>query len=359
MDRVKSDQLLLSSLNNQEDLHAASFEYQSIFLSSIILDATNPRFLPVIFISDEDARLYSIRKLSKQQIVKHYGAENHVLIGKACIINCFEFESAGWRKANQGKASILELGNNISVSELIQAPTVYPVDEGQFQILTGHRRFCALVYANGYGSAAQFKVYDSRPLLTKIKQFQENASREDLPQHGKLIAFLDAITELDILNTARKKVGLKKLTVREAATQLGISKGAYDNYNVLTRYECVREAYEAGLSYSFVKTKKIVLDVEAGYKQLHDKTGLNTTDKKQISREIKAKLSKTTGRSNKLAGSKAFKLKPSTPGTFKTLLSTNIMALDTGINWSKVDWQDYVAVANTMSAVIDFLEKDQ
>lgn len=356
IDKVKSDQLLLSCINSQEDLHAESFKYQSIFLSSVFPDVTNPRFLPVIFIGDDDARLYNIRKLTKKQIVKQYKAEDHVLIGKSCIINCFDFESTDWQKANKGKASILELGNNISVSELIQAPTVYPIADAKFQILTGHRRFCALVYAKGYGSAAQFKIYDSKPLLTKIKQFQENASREELPQYGKLTAFLDAITEVETLNTARIKVGLKKLTVRGCAAHLGISKAAYDNYNVLTRYVCVRDAYETGLSHPFIKTKKVILEVEADYKARYGKSSLNTADKNKISSEIKSRLLNKT---SKEAAVKVFKLKPSTPATFKTLLSANIMALDTGINWGSIDWKNHADVADTMSAVIDYLENNQ
>ena len=183
MNELQHEHLILSFLNNQENLLADSFSYQSIFLSSVMPDSTNARFMPAIFIEDNDAKLLVNRKITKKQLINKYQCEYHVLIGQSCIINCLEYGSADWKKANQTIESIMDLGNNISVSELIQAPTLYPVSDSKYQILTGHRRFFALVYANGYGSAAQFKLYSTKPLLSKVKQFKENASREDLPQY--------------------------------------------------------------------------------------------------------------------------------------------------------------------------------
>lgn len=255
MNNLEHEHLLLSFLNNQENLLADSFSYQSIFLSSVLPDSTNARFMPAIFIEDGDAKLLAKRRVTKQQLVRKYHSEDHVLLGQSCMINCFKYGSAEWKKVNQSIESIMELGNNISVSELIQAPTLYSVGDGKYQILTGHRRFFALVYANGYGSAAQFKLYNTKPLLSKVKQFQENASREDLPQYGKLMAFESAMLEMSTLNTARLKAGLKKLTVKETATILGVSMGAFDNYNVLTRYHGVISAYESGLS-TLLKLKR-------------------------------------------------------------------------------------------------------
>ncbi|TQV84328.1 ParB/Srx family N-terminal domain-containing protein [Aliikangiella coralliicola] len=358
MNDPKYDQLLVSSLNNQEKkLHTESFTYQSIFLSSIVPDSSNARFLPAVLIEDEDAKLFVSRKMSKKQLVNMYNAEDHVIIGKSCIVNCLEYGSADWKKANQTIESILELGDNISVSELIQAPTIYPVGDSKYQVLTGHRRFFALVYAKGYGSAAQFKLYESKPLLTKVKQFQENASREDLPQYGKLAAFVNAMAEIEALSAARIKVGLKKLTVKETATSLGISMGAFDNYNVLTRYPCVLDLYQAGLSYPFVKTKKVVLEVESDYKAEHDKSVLNITDKKKIAKEIESRL---FSKEKTSPPRKNFQLKPiKSAKTIKSLLTTNVMELDTGINWDDIDWDDHFDVSKTISTVIEYLEKAQ
>ena len=355
MNELKYDQLLVSSLNNKDKkLHAESFKYQSVFLSSIIPDATNARFLPAILVEDEDAKLFVDRKLTKKQIVNLYNAENHVLVGKSCIINCLKYGAADWKKANNTIEKIIELGNNISVSELIQAPTIYPVEDSKFQVLTGHRRFFALVYANGYGSAAQFKLYDTKPLLIKVKQFQENTSREDLPQYGKLMAFLSAQTEIEALNNARIVVGLKKLTIREVATNLGVSMGAYDNYNVLIRYPCVVDIYESGLSLPFVKTKKIVLEVESEYKKANDKTVLNITDRKKINAEIESRL---TTRKQAEPTAKSLKIRAiKSPQTVKSLLTTNVMELELGVDWDNLDWDDRTAVSNAMSLVIDYFE---
>jgi hypothetical protein len=356
MNSLKYEQLLLSFLNNQTNLLADSFSYQSIFLSSVLPDSTNARFMPAIFIEDNDAKLLINRRITKQQLVRKYHGEDHVLIGQSCMINCFEYGSAEWGKVNQSIESIMELGNNISVSELIQAPTLYSVDDGKYQILTGHRRFFALIYANGYGSAAQFKLYNAKPLLCKVKQFQENASREDLPQYGKLMAFESATLEMSTLNTARLKSGLKKLTVKETATTLGISMGAFDNYNVLTRYSSVILAYESGITAPFIKVKKMVLEVEAEYKSQYGKTILNITDKKNINNEIQIRLS---DKKPVEQVAKNFKIKPiSSANTIKTLLTTNVIDLDTGIDWDNVDWEDHVAVSNTLSSVIEFLENE-
>ena len=354
MNDLTHEQLLLSTINNKEGLHAGSFTYRSIFLSSIIPDSTNARFLPAILIDDEDAKLFINRKITKMQLSKMYNAENHVIIGKSIMINCLKYNSSDWKKANHTIQSIMELGNNISVSELIQTPTVYPVGDAKFQILTGHRRFFALVYANGYGSAAQFKIYDTKPLLTKVKQFQENASREDLPQYGKLIAFESAISEIDVLNTARLKAGYKKLTIKETATNLGISMGAFDNYNVLTRYNCIISAYESGLSLPFIKVKKVILEVESGYKSKHGKSVLNITDKGNISDEIKSRLFDN----NKVESiTKTFKVKPiKSSSTIKTLLTSNVMELDTGIDWDNIDWENHAKVSNVLASVIAFLD---
>ncbi|SFD15736.1 hypothetical protein [Pseudoalteromonas denitrificans] len=357
MSELKYDQLLLSSINNQEEIHTALFTYQSLFLSSIEPDTTNARFLPAVLIEDADAKLFVSRKLTKKQLLNKYHGENHVIIGKSCMINCLKYASEDWKKANQTIKTIMDLGDNISVSELIQAPTLYPLENGRYRVLTGHRRFFALIYANGYGSAAQFKVYDSKPLLTKVKQFQENASREDLPQYGKLQAFQSALMEIDTLNNARLKNGLKKLTVKETATNLGISMGAFDNYNVLTRYACVISAYESGLSLPFVKVKKVVLETESEYKSKYDKSVLNITDKTNISDEIKDRLfnKKPTEKVEK-----TFKVKPiKSSSTIKTLLTTNVMMLDTGIDWDNVNWEDHLDVSDTMEKVITFLENTQ
>ncbi|KZN32595.1 hypothetical protein N480_25435 [Pseudoalteromonas luteoviolacea S2607] len=356
MNKVKYEQLLLSSLNNEDELHSESFEYQSIFLSSVQPDPTNGRFLPSILIDDEHAKLFCARKLTKHQLVQIYHGENHVLIGKSCIVNCLKYGTEQWKKANQTIESIIELGDNISVAEMIQAPTIYPVENNKYQLLTGHRRFFALVYANGYGSTAQFKLYERKPLLSKVKQFQENASREELPQYGKLQAFLNALSEIEALNGAKLSLGLKKLTVKETATVLGISMGAYDNYNVLTRYPSVLEAYESGLSLPFLRVKKIVLSTEVEYKNKNNKTVLNVTDKKAISELIYLQLTDKKAQAKKVHMARPIKIKPiNSLSSLRVLLTSNITELDTDVDWTRVDWNDQDCVSDALAKTIDFL----
>ncbi|ESP92837.1 MULTISPECIES: hypothetical protein [Pseudoalteromonas] len=347
------DDLILATLSNSQKLHSESFEYKSLFLNLITPDETNARFLPCVFIENEHARLFVERRLSKNQLVEIYEADGKVIIGKDCIINCLKYGTSDWRKANQSIESIIELGENISVSEIIQVPTVYPLEDNQYQILTGHRRFFALIYTYGLDHAAQFKVYDSKPLLYKVKQFQENASREDLPQYGKLQAFLSAMLEIEGIDQARLKIGEKKLTVREKAKNLGVSMGAFDNYNVLTRYPEVIQAYEDGLSASFVKVKKIILECEQEYKTLHDKKMLGVGDKREIGEQIAARL---FGKKPASAKVKSYNVKKITQvDVLKKLLFVDVSTLDTNIDWGALDWDDHEQVNKALEGLLEKL----
>ncbi|MCF2857600.1 hypothetical protein L1286_08970 [Pseudoalteromonas sp. SMS1] len=333
------DDLILATLNSSEQLHSENFEYKSLFLNFILPDETNARFLPCVFIENEHAKQYQERRVTRKQLIDLYDANYKVIIGKGCILNCLEHGTHNWKKANQTIESIIELGENIAVSEMIQVPTVYPVGDSRYQILTGHRRFFALLYTFGIDCAAQFKVYEERPLLYKVKQFQENASREDLPQYGKLQAFISAMNEIEGVEQAKLKIGKKKLTVKDKAKHLGISMGAFDNYNVLTRYSDVVKAYEDGLCESFIKVKKIVLGCEVEYKVENNKTVLSQKDKECIASRISAKISAKHGRDRR---EKAYNLpKITQPKALKKLLFSNANHLDSGVDWDALDWTDH------------------
>ncbi|KZN40893.1 hypothetical protein [Pseudoalteromonas luteoviolacea] len=351
----KTNDLILATLNNAEQVHSETFEYTSLFLNSIVPDESNARFFPSVFIENKYARQFSERKLTKLQLTELLEAEGKVILGKDCIINCLEHGSNEWKKANKTIESIIELGENISVSEMIQVPTVYPVNQGQYRILTGHRRFFALLFSFGYEHAAQFKVYDSKPLLYKVKQFQENASREDLPQYGKLQAFLSAILEIDGLDQARVKVGQRPLTVKEKAKNLGISMGSYDNYNVLTRYAEVIKFYENGLNASFLKVKKVILDCEAKYKEAHGKKQLNIADKKLVGENILACLSGHKVSVTKKDASYKIKDIPNLQA-LKAILFNDVSKLELNIDWKKLDWNNRDAVNRRLVVLVDLLK---
>ena len=347
--------------NPDKFLQEQLYDYKSIFLNKIYPDDTNPRFLPAVFMSDEHAYQVVAKKLSKKQLVNIYDAENKVIIGKSCIVNCCKYGSHEWAKANTSIESILDLAANVAMSEIIQVPTMFPIANGNFQILTGHRRFFAMIFAYGVNGAAHFKVYRHKPVLQKTKQFQENASREDLPQYGKLRAFQDAMLEIGILSNSRKALGSKALTVKDTANILGISMGSFDNYNVLTRYPCIIDAYENGYSISFVKMKKITLKIENDYKNKNDKQLLNINDKKSINSEIANFLNdEPNSEVKKPARPTTYKLeKIQSPNTLKQLLTVNIMELDTGINWETIDWNDPIVVNNTMKEIVAYLNDSQ
>lgn len=350
------EQMLLNKLNSKEKLNDESFEYKSIFFSSVVPDPTNGRFLPSIFIDDEHAKLFVARKLSKGQLIKLYHAEDHVLIGRSVIINCITRNNEDRRRASQTINSIIELGDNILVSEMIQVPTVFPLENGKYQILTGHRRFFALIYAKGYGAVAQFKVYDTKPLLTKVKQFQENASREDLPQYGKLQAFLNARIEIDTLNKVRVLSGMPRLTIREIVSTLGISMGAYDNYNVLVRYPSVITAYENGCSYSFIKMKKLILSIENDYKTQHVKSTFDVLDKKAISKLIEQQIQGIRKLSEKVLPSFTIQSLNSQSG-LKKLLTQDVTKININIDWDSLDWKDKKSVSAALNKLVDYLNK--
>ena len=347
----------VTSLRQHQTVEAEQVNYQAIFLSSVQPDPDNARFLPSVQISDEHAKQFTARKLSKRQLVELYQAEDKVIVGLDCFVNCFPKGSDNFNKAKETIESIVELSKHIAMSELIHAPSIYPLGTGEYQILTGHRRFFAMIYTFGSSAAAQFKVYDRPPLLKSTKQFQENASRVDLPQYGKLNAFVSAQWELEELSHARMQLGHKKLTIRESASLMGISMGAYDNYNVLSRYPCVSELYESGMAMPLTQAKKVVLSVESEFARKNNRQVFNVRDKKTINETIKARLTGNNVRKVERKARTDFQFKAvSNSQLVKKLLETNILELDTGVDWEKVDWQDREAVLKAMSQVVDYLE---
>ena len=359
MSNISLTQRLISGLkhNNQAIPCDDTFSYKVLFLNHVLPDETNFRYFPAIIIDDEHADLFVKRLLTKHQLADIYKGEGHVLVGKSCFINCMKYDSPEWRNVNKNIDSITELANNIKVSDLIQVPTIFPLEDDNYQVLTGHRRFFALIYSKGNHAPSQFKVYDSQPLMQKIKQFQENSSREDLPQYGKLCAFNAAKIEIDALSSANKQLGRSSISVRETVSIMGISMGAYDNYNVLTRYPCVLEAYNNGLQYPFVKTKKIVLQIEHDYKEEHEKTLLNIHDKRAIAQKIEMLLS---GEKLVISSPTPLRIKKiKSSNTIQQLLTCNLQSLHMGINWEIINWNDTKEVTVVMNNVIDFLENQE
>ena len=367
MNSISLEQELASILNSQYSenfLKEQLYDYKSIFLNRVFPDKSNPRFFPAIIMSDKHAYQVVTKQLTKQQIINIYNAEGHVVIGKSCIINCCKHGSNEWKKANKSIESIIELGENVAVSEIIQVPTIYPTVDGDYQILTGHRRFFAIIYANGIDGAAHFKVYKSKPVLQKTKQFQENASREDLPQYGKLRAFQDAMLEIEVLNTARKRVGQKPLTVKEKASTLGISMGAFDNYNVLTRYPAVIEAYENGESTSFVKMKKLIVECEKksingeDIKNVKTRKRLNSKLKELISQGVESvSLAKNKANSVK-ARAASFEIKDlQSLEAVRVLLTSDISNFEVGVDWKNINWEDEQEVKEVIKKAVAYANK--
>ncbi|MBE0377173.1 ParB/Srx family N-terminal domain-containing protein [Pseudoalteromonas prydzensis] len=354
---------LISVLNSQSGNFAKDelYSYESIFITKIQPDESNPRFFPSIIISDIHAYQFSSRQLSKKQLINIYGGEDNVLIGKSCIVNCFKYGSSQWIKASKSIESILELAENVAVSEIIQVPTIYPIDNQLYRILTGHRRFFAMVYNDGIDGAAHFKVYNTKPLLLKTKQFQENASREELPQYGKLIAFLDALNEVEILNKTKQKLGKKTLTVRDKANFLGISMGTFDNYNVLTRYPSVIKSFEDGNSEPLLKVKKLVLKTERAYQKRYNKTNLNIEDKNKINNLLSicfesADQNIKFDEPRVVSKPKVYKLgNIESSNVIKTLLTTNICELQCGVDWSSIDWNNPEELNDALKIVVEYL----
>ncbi|MCY7296890.1 ParB/RepB/Spo0J family partition protein [Alteromonas sp. a30] len=352
------EQLLLSKLNNNVDdkvFRYEEFEYKVLFLNKIFPDDSNPRYMPAIVIEDHHVSDFLNKLISKKELIELYKAQDRVLVGKGLFINCLKYGSKAWNNVNKTIESIIDLSKNIELSEVIQAPTVFQREDGNYQILTGHRRFLAMLYMFGTSGTAQFKVYKNPPLLKKTKQFQENSSREDLPQYGKLVAFTEAKREIEALSKAKTVLGKGKMSVAESANLLGISMGAYDNYNVLTRYPCVIDLYRDGLALSFVKTKSTVLKIENEYKKAHEKTKLNIEDKRKIDQLIKDELSGNNKTTEKKAAS--YKLgEINNANTMKTILEKNVFELDTNINWNELDWDDAKAVNQALGQLVDYLQ---
>ncbi|HCU66940.1 MAG TPA: hypothetical protein DF774_14385 [Rheinheimera sp.] len=361
MSGISLEQQLTAELNRMDFskiLIEQPYEYKSIFLNRIQPDKKNARFFPAVIIPDQLAYQIAYKSLSKAQLIERLDCRDTVVIGKSCIVNCFHRNSIEWKKANATIASIIELAANVSVSELIQVPTIYPVENNNYQLLTGHRRFFALVYTNGIDGAAHFKVYNHKPSLPRTKQFQENASREDLPQYGKLQAFQEAMQELETLSSMRQRTEGKGLTVRETSSLLGISMGAFDNYNVLTRYPAVIEAYQNGNSIPFIAMKKIVVTEEQRYRKKIGQTVLNIEHKRAVNKRIQDVLNniKPTVSPEK---KKRYRLGTvESPELMKFILSENLLALNCGVDWEHIDWNHPKAVNEAFEQVIHFIQEN-
>lgn len=331
------------------------YEYQSIFLNRIQPDSKNARFFPAVIVSDQLAYQIATKRLSKAQLIKRLDCVDRVVIGKSCIVNCFSRGSVEWKKANVSIASIIELAANVSVSELIQVPTIYPLDDDNYQILTGHRRFFAMLYSNGIDGAAHFKVYRNKPSLPRTKQFQENASREDLPQYGKLQAFQEARLELETLSAMRQRTEGKNLTVREISSLLGISMGAFDNYNVLTRYPAVVEAYQNGNSTPFIAMKKIVVREEALVRKKTGQSVLDVEQKRSLNKRL-ANILNNTAVEQSRSKKKRYRLGTiESAELMKVILTENLLELDSGVDWTTLDWEQPKAVNDAFERVLSYL----
>ncbi|WP_231916626.1 hypothetical protein [Rheinheimera sp. SA_1] len=356
------EQKLTAELNRMDFskiLIEQPYEYKSIFLNRIQPDQKNARFFPAVIVPDQLAYQIATKRLSKAQLIERLDCRDQVVIGKSCILNCFHSSSFDWKKANASIASIIELAANVSVSELIQVPTIYPLDDNSYQLLTGHRRFFAMLYANGIDGAAHFKVYNQKPSLPRTKQFQENASREDLPQYGKLQAFQEAILELETLSAMRQRTENKGLTVREIASLLGISMGAFDNYNVLTRYPAVIEAFQNGNSLPFIAMKKIVLSEEQRIRKKTGQTILNVEHKRAVNKKIQDILNniKTPVTVEK---KKRYRLGTvESPELMKFILTENLLELDCGIDWNQVDWELPKAVNEAFEHLLNYIKEQK
>lgn len=354
------EQQLTAELNRMDFskiLIEQPYEYKSVFLNHIQPDKKNARFFPAVIVPNQLAYQIATKRLSKAQLIERLDCRDRIVIGKSCIVNCFSSSSFEWKKANATIASIIELAANVSVSELIQVPTIYPLEDHGYQLLTGHRRFFAMIYANGMDGAAHFKVYHQKPSLPRTKQFQENASREDLPQYGKLQAFQEAMLELETLSEMRQRSGGKALTVRETASLLGISMGAFDNYNVLTRYPAVIDAYQNGYAMPFVPMKKIVLSEEQRFRKKSGHNILNIEHKRAINKRIQDILNNVKAPANPEKQQRYRLGSIESAALIKFILSENLLALDCGVDWEKLDWEQPKMVNDAIAQVLVYLKK--
>lgn len=350
------DQKIISAISENNSPHTINKEpstYLSLFLSKVTPDLENARFLPAVGIEDKHAYQFVKRIINKSDLIEIYNARNKVLVGKGCFINCLERNTSDWTRAQKNIESVIALSENLKTSEVIHVPSVISLGDGSYQVLTGHRRYYALIYVLGLDGVSHFKVYNKVPVLIRTKQFQENFSREDLNQHGKITAFNNAMLELDTMSTALARTGKTPLTVKDKANYLGISMGSYDNYNVLARYPAVLNAYELGNHLSLKKMKGVVMDIETGYKQARNLTILNVDHKKEINTKIENYL--LDGKPKNKSTEIFHKLSIS-PTALKKMLKADVFGLDVGIDWDKVDWEDKNVVEEKVNQIIDFLE---
>ncbi|MCF6437904.1 ParB/Srx family N-terminal domain-containing protein [Pseudoalteromonas luteoviolacea] len=357
MSKLNLEQALLALLSNNQDediINDEPFTYKTLLLNEVCPDLNSPYYIPVVKISDLDASLFVARRISKNQLITKYSAHDKVIVGKDCIIICMQNGTKKWQGALQSVRSIITLSDKIKLVAISQIPSVFPLEDGKYQIVTGQYRYLASVYVHGLEGISQFKVYQNKPLLNHAKQLSDHIFRDDISALDKLLAFKSAKDELDTVSLVLHQIGRASLSYQTMLKVMAIPNQVYDFYIKLFKYPCIFEAYQAGLKKPLESVYTIIVDYEMFVSAHFDIVIGSSSFRSKVEQLIAKKLDNICH--NFPNGSSIQIGQVTSAKVVKFLFSENVFSLDTGIDWSKLDWSDTVAVNEVTKSVMDFLE---
>jgi ParB family chromosome partitioning protein len=124
---------------------------------------------------------------------------------------------------------IIRLAKQLEKEDLIQPITVWQRSTSNYPIISGHRRYCALIFLFGVLTPVKIKIYNEEPAHPSTLTFIENNQRKSLNPLGLITSFTQAYNELTSDSSVPK-------TSSNLIQHLGMSKTNYYRYKSITEF---------------------------------------------------------------------------------------------------------------------------
>lgn len=335
---------------HDEPLFNSGAYFDLVLIDYVRPQEDNSRYLPIISNSGNKSDTSELT--------------NCVVCEKGLIENRLDIENPRYDEIEREISKIRLLADSIKNNGLVQPITVWRGNTSNYPIISGHRRYYAIVYLYGRMAKFRVKIYPEKPKRVRILRHIENFSREDLAPSDTLRSWNEALDDLTV-----ELSELKNATERlDLVTKiLGVSKSQYYRYEKLAPYfETVVPLMDRGILTSidelytdFVKLEKQG-GKEAVLKYLTEAS--NAGSKVNIDAfvnalggtpepEVKAK----RGREKTFISLPRVKANQS-DAIFR-LLKEDVTQLDTGVDWANLNRNNPKEIEQAIKSIIDILCK--
>ena len=180
--------------------------------------------------------------------------------------------------------SLIELGNSIKELGVIQPITVRKMEENQFQLVSGERRFRASKLIGNTSIPAYIRIANDQEMLEMA--LVENIQREDLNPIEVALSYQRLIEEIKLTQEqCSERVGKNRSTVTNflrllklpEAIQKGLSNGTISNGHARSLLSIQSEESQINLYHDIVANGYSVREVEQLTKEFADKTYSRTS----------------------------------------------------------------------------------